>query len=89
MWSMTCATLGWACWWGDLVLARTVPDLVPDVALVSTVGSLFAAVGLVAAVLTLRGRNRVWMGLSLIPLFANGSLLSMPFLVQPGMLGHG
>lgn len=88
MLSMSLATLGWSCWWLDLLLARTVPDFVPNYALVSTVASAFAIGGLVLALLTLRGRNRLWLGLALVPLFANASLLSMPWLMQGvGSLG--
>ena len=82
MLSMSLATLGWACWWLDLVLARTVPDFVPNYALVSSVASAFALAGLVFAVVSVRGRNRLWLGMALVPLFANASLLSMPWLMQ-------
>ena len=87
MLSMSLATLGWGCWWLDLLLARTVPDLVPDVAVVATLASLFAVGGLLAAVLSLRGRNRMWLAMAMVPFFANASLLSMPFLVDPLRLG--
>jgi hypothetical protein len=90
MLSMSLATLGWGCWWLDLLLMRTVPDLVPNVAVVSTLASLLALAGLGAALITLRGRNRVWLSLSLVPLFANLSLLSVPWLVDPArwVAGH-
>lgn len=82
MLSMSLGTLGWACWWLDLLLARTVPDLVPNFALVSTIASTFAVGGLICAVLSLRGQNRLWLGMALLPLFANASLLSMPWLMH-------
>ncbi|QDU66318.1 hypothetical protein Pla86_13860 [Planctomycetes bacterium Pla86] len=85
MLSMSLATLGWACWWLDLLLARTVPDFVPNYALVSSVASFFAVAGLVLAFLSIRGRSRLWLGMAAVPLFANASLLSMPWLMQ----GHG
>lgn len=88
MLSMTLATLGWGCWWLDLLLMRTVPDLVPSLAVVGTLASAFAVAGLVAAVLTLRGRNSVWFALAMIPLFANASLLSVPWLIDPGQLAE-
>ena len=84
---MTLASLGWGCWWLDLLLARTVPDLVPSVAVVSTAASILAVVGLAMALVTLRGRNRVWLGMGMIPIFANASLLSMPWLIDSARLG--
>ena len=82
MLSMTLASLGWGCWWLDLLLMRTVPDVVPSVAVVSTLASLLALAGLLAAIVTLRGRNQLWLGMAMIPLFANASLLTMPWLVD-------
>ena len=81
MLSMTCATFAWGCWWIDLVMARFVPDVLPSVALVATVASLFAGVGLIAGFLCLRGRNRLWLAIACIPILANASLLATPFLL--------
>ena len=87
MLSMSLATLGWGCWWLDLLLARTVPDLVPNVAVVSSLASVFGVGGLLAALVTLRGRNRMWLAMAMVPFFANVSLLTMPLLVDPARLG--
>lgn len=80
---MTLASAAWGCWWLDLVLARFVPDVVPSFALVSTVASLLAGAGLLVAVVTLRGRNGLWLAIAAIPLLANASLLMVPYLIDP------
>lgn len=78
---MTCATLAWGCWWTDLVMARFVPDVLPSIALVATVASVFAGIGLLAGFLGLRGRNRLWLAIATVPILANASLLATPFLL--------
>ena len=85
---MALASLGWGCWWLDLVLARFVPDVVPHFALVATLASLFAVLGLGAGLLALRGRNRAWLALALWPVLANLALLAVPFLLPKGF-PHG
>lgn len=84
MLAMTLASLGWGCWWLELLLWRLWPELAPSPTLVGTFAGLFALAGLVASVLTLRGRNKVWLALAAVPLFANLSLLAVPFLLPPG-----
>lgn len=78
---MSCATFAWGCWWTDLVMARFVPDVLPSVALVASIASVFAGIGLVAGLLCLRGRNRLWLAIAVIPILANASLLATPFLL--------
>ncbi|QDU84098.1 hypothetical protein Pla163_12010 [Planctomycetes bacterium Pla163] len=79
--SMSCATFAWGCWWTDLVMQRFVPDLLPSIALVATIASLFAGVGLICGFLCLRGKNRLWLAIAVIPILANASLLATPFLL--------
>jgi hypothetical protein len=79
--SMSCATFAWGCWWTDLVMQRFVPDLLPSIALVATIASLFAGVGLICGFLSLRGKNRLWLAIAVIPILANASLLATPFLL--------
>lgn len=78
---MTCATFAWGCWWTDLVMARFVPDVLPSIALVASVASVFAGIGLVAGLLCVRGKNRPWLALAAIPILANASLLATPLLI--------
>ena len=82
MLSMTLASAAWGCWWLDLVLTRFVPDVVPSFALVSTVASLLAGAGFLVALITLRGRNGLWLAIAAIPLMANLSLLLVPYLID-------
>ena len=79
---MSLASAAWGCWWLDLVLIRFVPDLVPRIGVVATVAGGLAAAGLAVALFTLRGSSRLWLGLSLIPLLANLSLLFVPWLID-------
>ena len=43
--AMSLASLAWGCWWLDLVLMRFVPDIVPSFALMASLSSLIAVVG--------------------------------------------
>jgi hypothetical protein len=83
MLAMTLASLGWGCWWLELLLWRLWPALAPSPAVVGTAAGIFALAGLVASVLALRGRNRLWLAMAAVPLFANLSLLCVPFLLPP------
>ena len=76
---MTLATLGWGTWWLAIFLFRFVPSLNPGLELTSVVSCLFAVVGLGVALLTVRAR-RTWLLFALVPIFANGSLLFLPWL---------
>ncbi len=83
MMSMSLASLAWGCWWLDLVLMRFVPDVVPSFALMATLASLIAVVGVGVGLFSLRGRNAVWLGIAMIPILANASLLALPYLIDP------
>jgi hypothetical protein len=82
--SMILATLGWGTWWCVLFLHRFAPRVEVPLLLPSIASTLLAATGLVIAVLTLRAR-RAWILFALAPLFANASLLLVPWLA--GELG--
>jgi hypothetical protein len=79
--SMTLATLGWGTWWCLLFLHRLVPDWRVPLAIPSAVSTAFALAGLAIAILTLRAR-RAWILFALVPLFANSSLLLVPWLAS-------
>ena len=83
--AMMLATLGWGTWWCVLFVrhfapGREIPFFVP-----ATISTAAALLGLGIAVLTLRAR-RAWILFALVPLFANGSLLFVPWLA--GELGR-
>ncbi len=85
MQSMSLAALGWGVWWVGLFLARFAPWLAPDFlsgrTLITALSVLCALPGLLLAILTLRAR-RSWMPFALLAIFANGSLLLLPFLLS-------
>ena len=76
---MTMATAGWAVWGLSLVLQRALQEELPPFWLVWSLGALFAAPGLLAALLTIRG-SRGWLTLAMVPIIANGMLLLLPWL---------
>lgn len=78
--AMVLATLGWGSWWCVLFLHQLAPEVHVPLALPATLSTLAAVPGLLVAILTLRAR-RTWILFALVPLFANGSLLCMPWLV--------
>jgi hypothetical protein len=81
MLSMILGTLGWGVWWLTLVLMKLAPGIAPGVSTAATISVLFALPGLALALFTIRAR-RVWLLLALAPIFANGSLLLVPSLVN-------
>jgi len=85
---MCLATFAWGCWWTDLVLARLVPDFLPNIALVAGVANVFAGLGFLAGLLCLRGKNRLWIALAFVPILANASLFATPFLLRNGERLH-
>ena len=88
MLAMILATLGWAAWWLALCVVKVAPGSAEGVVLAATVVSgLCALPGLLIAALTVRAR-RTWMLFVLVPLFANGALLCMPWLAS-GMVERG
>jgi hypothetical protein len=79
--SMILATLGWGTWWCVLFLHRLAPERAIPLALPAVVSTTAAVLGLAIALLTLRAR-RAWILFALVPLFANGSLLLVPWLAN-------
>ena len=78
---MILATLGWGAWWCVLFVHHFAPERKIPMVVPSVVSTTAAVCGLVVAVLTLRGR-RSWILFVLVPLFANGSLLFVPWLAR-------
>ena len=79
---MTLATLGWVGWWVALVVAKLAPGAVGAVVIgASAAGVLFALPGVLLAAASMRAR-RTWILFVLAPLFANGTLLCMPWLAE-------
>jgi len=76
---MILATLGWGTWWCLLLVHHFAPERKIPLAAASVVSTVLAAAGLVVAILTLRAR-RSWVLFALAPLFANASLLFVPWL---------
>src|SRR5262245_25036512 len=79
--AMMLATLGWGTWWCVLLLHRLAPERELSLALPAALSSVAAVLGLLVALLTLRAR-RSWILFALVPLFANGSLLFVPWLAE-------
>lgn len=73
---MTLATLGWAVVWSTLGLARM--GVAVPLAWVYGAACPLGAVGFGYGFLTIRAR-RAWLLMALIALFANGTLLLLPF----------
>ncbi len=78
---MSLATLGWGAWWCALFVHHFAPGFEFPLALPAAISTAAALIGLVVAILTLRAR-RAWILFALVPLFANGSLLFVPWLAQ-------
>jgi len=76
---MILATLGWGTWWCVLIAHHFAPQRELSLALPSILSTTLAASGLLVAILTLRAR-RSWVLFTLAPLFANASLLLVPWL---------
>lgn len=81
MLSMICATLGWGVWWMALALRRWAPDWAPSLDAAGWLAGAIAVFGLLVAIWTIRAKA-AWLLITLVPLFANASLLAMPMLVE-------
>ena len=77
--AMVLATLGWGTWWCVLLLRHLAPEVHFSLFVPVVVSTTLALAGLVLALLTLRAR-RAWILFTLVPIFANGSLLCVPWL---------
>ena len=78
---MVMATFGWAAWWITALLYKFAPGLQPSLLTTYVVASVFALAGFGLALFSIRARL-IWILLAGVPLFANGSLLMMPFLLD-------
>lgn len=81
MFSMSMASLGWAVWWTILMLARFAPHAAPDVRVAEWAAGACGVVGFAAALWSFRAKL-AWILIMGIALFANGSLLAMPWVVD-------
>jgi len=86
MLSICLASLGWGTWWVAAFLSRFAPDLAPGFALTSWIAGVFASLGLLVALFTIRAR-RIWLLFTLVLLLANASLLLVPLVARS--LGRG
>lgn len=86
MLSMTLATLGWACWWFALLLAK-VAGVEPNVAWVEVCAAVFAIPGLAVAIFTLRAQAS-WLFFVSVPLMANAGLLLLPLVLPEDFFVH-
>lgn len=78
---MICASLGWGVWWITFALRRFAPEWAPSLELSGWIAAGIAAFGLLVAIWTIRAKA-AWLLITLVPLFANASLLAMPMLVE-------
>jgi hypothetical protein len=78
---MMLATVGWGTWWLVLLVHRLAPERTLSLAVPAAISTTAAVLGLLIALFTLRAR-RAWILFALVPLFANGSLLFVPWLAQ-------
>ena len=74
---MTLATLGWGVVWGALAFAKM--GWSAPVQWVYGLAAIPAFAGLWYSLLTIRAK-RVWLVMALVAVFANGTLLALPFL---------
>lgn len=77
---MSLATLGWGVVWAALGASKL--GWAPPELWVYVLAGIPAAAGLVYALMTIRAR-RAWLYMAAIALFANGSLLALPFAFGP------
>ena len=81
MFSMCMASLGWAIWWASFVLLRFAPAAAPDLRVTSWFAGACAAVGFLAAIWSFRAKL-AWILFMMIPMFANGSILAVPWVLR-------
>lgn len=78
---MSMASLGWAVWWTTLVILRFAPETHLDLRVIEWTAGTIAALGFLAALWCFRAKL-AWLLIMSIALFANGSLLMMPWIVD-------
>jgi len=79
--AMVMATFGWGAWWITALLYKFAPGSQPSLLTTYVVASVFALAGFGLALFSIRARL-IWILLAGVPLFANGSLLMMPLLLD-------
>jgi hypothetical protein len=81
MLAMTLATAGAGVWGTTLLWMRLAPASAPSFEATFTLSSAFSVPGLLLALLSLRARL-AWLLFALVPVFANGMLLVLPWLAM-------
>jgi hypothetical protein len=81
MLSMTMATLGWGTWWLAVVLWELAPAWAPSLEVTLGVACAFAVVGCGFWLFSLRAKL-AWVLITVVPLFANASLLVLPLFLE-------
>jgi hypothetical protein len=76
--SMTFASLGWASWWVTRALLGWIPSWAPSIDVTDQLAITFGLLGFIAAMLSIRARLG-WLVVVAVPLFANLSVLLIPF----------
>lgn len=78
---MTLATCAMGVWGLTVLTLRYAPERAPSFAAVFLLAALFAVPGFLLGLLTVRAK-RAWLMLALVPLFANGMLIVLPWVVH-------
>jgi hypothetical protein len=81
MFAMTFAALGWGCWFGAAALKRFAPGIAPGFLSTAVAAGVFAVFGLLLALSCVRAR-RSWLVFVAVAIFANASLLCLPWIVR-------
>ena len=74
---MTLATFGWGVIWGALASSKL--GWTPPITWIYLAAMIPGSLGLFYAFFTIRAR-RAWLFMAVVALFANGSLVALPFL---------
>jgi hypothetical protein len=79
--SMTLATLAMAVWGLTLVWMRVSPQSAPRFEIAFLAAGFFAVPGVILALLTVRAKL-AWLLFACVPLFANASMLVLPWIAR-------
>lgn len=74
---MSLATVGWGAWWFTALAMKVAPAIAPDPRNTTWFASVFGLVGFLLALWAIRARLS-WLLFTIVPLFANGTLLFFP-----------
>jgi hypothetical protein len=75
--SMSLATVGWGSWWFTALTMKFAPGIAPDPRNTIWFASVFGVFGFLLALWSVRARL-AWLLFTIVPLFANGTLLFFP-----------